>query len=290
MNAKSMLIAAAVLATPACAVSEEDVTSASNEAVTARVDLLGETYLSRDTFTVTEYRRRPNGDYVEDTITVRYRLRFIPAGTDYTYDGEGTMEYETVIDRVEIGKPELAFSDDTSYFAKRKDRNSFSLFDCDSTSRCTDGNDVSKLDTFTQDGKKVVKISALNQGDFSRPGIYLAGVTQREILFDPTTAAPDVIALPSTITCEAGDHVLTITPAVPPHTTGAGIELTEKATGKVLDADHYSPVVRDVSGHVFVVSAWSGRRISLGDASARYENEVTGVTLDFPSGTCKVAE
>lgn len=293
MNAKSMLIAAAVLATPACAVTQDEVAAASNDAVTARVDLLGATYLSRDTFTITEYRRRPNGDYVADTIQVRYRLRFIPAGAkttkeaygDYSYDGEGAMEYETVIDKVEVSTPELSYSDDVYYYAKRKDGNSFRLFDCDSTRNCTDGDRVSKMDVFEQNGQKVVKLSGLNLGD-SHPGVYLDGVKTREILFDPTTAAPDWATLPNAIRCSANDHTLTITPS---GSNNAKIELTETSSGAVLDKDSYA-VQKDSLGRLYVVGSWSGLVITLGDHAARYENEITNVNVDFAAGSCRIAE
>lgn len=289
MNAKTMLIAAAVLATPACAVSENEVASASEDAISQRVSLQGETYLSRDIFTVKESRRRPDGQYVEDTLQVRYRLRFIPAGVkttnevygDYSYDGEGVMEYETVIDRVEIGKPELTFSDDVSYYAKRSDGNSFKLFDCDSTSRCADGDRVSKLDVFTLDGKKTVKLSHINIGD-DRPGVYLAGVKVREILFQPTTAAPETIDLPETVTCTANGHTLKLAPVA--GSSLASLEL--KKGDAVVHSGPYYSVLKDVIGRTFVVGSWEGVRISLGDRGARYENEVTGVVLDFASGTC----
>lgn len=296
MNAKSMLIAAAVLATPACSVTQDEVAAAANDAVTARVDLLGETYLSRDTFTVTEYRRRPNGDYVADTITVRYRLRFIPAGAkttkqtygDYAYDGDGAMEYETVIDKVEVSAPALAYSDDVYYYAKRKDGNSFRLFDCDSTRNCHDGDRVSKLDVFKQNGQKVVKLSGLDVGD-AQPGVYLEGVKTREILFDPTTAAPDWASLSNAMSCTSGDHTLTVAPVAPDTSNRAKVELTETSTGKVLDRDDYS-VMKDALGRTYVVGPWAGLVITLGDHAARYENEVTNVNVDFAPGSCTIAK
>lgn len=292
MNAKSMLLAAAVLATPACAVTEDEVASASEDAVSARVSLLGETFLSRDTFTVTQSRRRPDGEYVQDTLQVRYRLRFIPAGVkttnevygDYSYEGEGVMEYETVIDRVQVGKSELTFSDDVSYYAKRTDGNSFRLFDCDSTQRCADNDRVSKLDVFTEGGKKTVKLSHLNLGD-DRPGVYLEGVRTREILFQPTSAAPEHVDLGEPITCTANGHTLRLAPIAPGNSL-ASIELKNDATGAVVHSGPYYSVLQDLLGHRFVVGSWEGLRISLGDRAARYENEVTGLTLDFASGTC----
>ena len=281
MNAKSLLIAAAVLATPACAVSEDEVSKASEDAVSARVSLQGETYLSRDTFTIVQYRRRPDGTDVREELQVRYRLRFIPASVDsYSYDGEGAMEYETVIDQVQTSKPELAFSPDRSFYAKRTDGNSFRLFDCDSTSRCADGKNVSKLDTFMLDGKKTLKLSGLSV-HASQDGVYLEGVNAREILFVPTTAAPEHVDLPSEITCEANGKTLSIT-----HASGslATVELRDR--GAVLESDRYNSVLKDALGHYFVVAPWNGVRISLGDHAARYENEVSGVTVEFASGTC----
>lgn len=297
MNAKSMLIAAAVLATPACAVSEADVTAASAAAVSARVSLQGETYLSRDTFTVTQYRRRPDGQYAEDTITVRYRLRFIPAGVkttkdlygDYEYSGDGVMEYETVIDQVEEGKPELTFSDDMSYYAKRSDGNSFRLYDCDSTHVCADNERVSKLDVFTLDGVKTVKVSGLNQGNFQEQGIYLAGVKARDILFQPAPAAPEPAPLPAAMTCTSGsgDETLTLTPVAGSPT--AKVELKDRS-GAVLESARNDLVLKDALGHYFVVASWEGVRISLGafgDGAAKYENEISGVVVDFAAGTCR---
>lgn len=287
MNAKSILIAAAVLATPACTVSEEEMTAASNDAVTARVSLNGETYLSRDTFTIEEDRRRPNGEYVRDRILVRYRLRFIPAGTGYSYDGEGAMEYETIIDAVQVNKPELAYSDDVAYYAKRTDENSFRLFDCDSSHRCADGERSSKLNVFTQNGRKVVKLSGLNLGD-DRPGLYLEGVTKREILFDPGTAAPETATLSTARTCTANGYTLTVAPAEAPSTTGASYEL--KRGSAVIEQDRWTSLQKDVLGHYFVVAPWSGLLISLGDNAVRYENEVSGLTIDFPKGACSASE
>lgn len=293
MNAKSMLIAAAVLATPACAVSEADVTAASEDAVSARYGLQGETYLSRDTFTVTEYRRH-DGEYVADTIHVRYRLRFLPAGPkttkdvygDYTYDGDGTMEYETVIDRVEVDNPMLSYRDDVSYYAKRSDGNSFRLYDCDSTSTCSDNDHVSKLDVFTLDGVKTVKLSGLNLGD-QHPGVYLSGVKSREILFQPTAAAPEFATLPSATTCNANGHTLVVTPTA----TGesATVTLTENATGAVLTGERYS-TMKDALGHYFVAASWEGVSVALGANAARYVNEVTGASFDFPVGSCTASK
>lgn len=294
MNAKSMLIAAAVLATPACAVSQNEVAAASEDAIQARVSLLGETYLSRDTFQVTQYRRHPDGEYVADTIVVRYRLRFIPAGVkstkqtygDYSYKGEGSMEYETVLDQVEEGKPELRFSDDMTYYAKRTGGGAFRLFDCDSTRRCADGDRVSQLDVSTTGGKKLVTISGLNRGDFQQPGIFLDGVPDAAIVFEPTHAAPEHVALPRAVTCSENGRTLTLSPA---SSERADIELRDDATSTVLDRDDYS-VVKDHLGRYFVVGAWSGLRISLGERSARYENEITGLTVDFAAGACTSLE
>lgn len=295
MNAKSLLIAAAVLATPACAVSEAQVTAAADEAVTARVDLIGETYLSRDTFSVKQYLELPSGEQVEKTIQVRYRLRFVPAGVqttekvygDYDYDGQGTMEYEAFVDQIPVNKPELSSSRDASYYVKRTDGNSFRLFDCDSTSRCSDQRSNSKLTTFTQDGRKVVKLSGLDHGSFDTTGLYLEGVTT-DILFDPSTAAPESASLAKTLACSSNGYTMTLTPNAT--SQSVALKLRDDHTGVVLHESRYFNYIKDVLGHYFATSSWQGVRIALGDASAVYENDATGLALDFPKGSCKSAE
>lgn len=93
--------------------------------------------------------------------------------------------------------------------------------------------------------------------------------------------------LESAITCAAEGHTLKVTPG-PAGNAVASVELT--SDGAVVQRAPYYSVLKDVLGHRFVVGAWEGVRISLGEDAARFENEVTGLALDFPAGSCATGE
>lgn len=191
MNPKSILLASLVLATPACAVTPADMAEVGHQAQAVRVSLGAKTFESRDTFKTSRGHRDSAGVWVEYEATVRYRITFAPAqapdGTiTYAYDGEGGMEYEAIIETVEVGVPNSEHSLGSTYYAKQTDIDTYQLFDCDSTNNCSDRGDHSTLTREMVAGVEVIRLSGLfdNTSGRGNSGLYFAGISASEMVFD----------------------------------------------------------------------------------------------------------
>ncbi len=188
-----LILASLVLATPACSVTQDDVTQASEEALSARVSLKAKSFLSTKIFTVSRFTVGPG--QVDREVKVQYRLTFVPAVLQkegeyidraYTFEdaqpGE-TMEYEVIIETVEVGHPENKWGDDITSYAKRTGRGAFRLYDCDTTRRCQAlDSSVGLLTVGLKNGVETIRLSNLHTEDRSATdtGFYLLENRQDE--------------------------------------------------------------------------------------------------------------
>lgn len=187
MQTKTLLLASLVLATPACAVSVEDMDDAQADALELRAaaQLGTKVFLSTDTFVVRRYEADGRGGHATYDVEVRYQVRFVPAGTkgsDYLYDGRGAMEVEAIIETVDVADPSNVLGSDFTYYAKRTGKSSFRLFDCDSTRRCADDAPTAKITAFRSGGREKLRLSGLfTRVEAGTDGIALTGNTSRSI-------------------------------------------------------------------------------------------------------------
>ncbi len=298
MNAKSIALAALVLATPACALHEAEVADAEGDALSSRVSLKEQTFVSKDSFRITRSRKTKAGGWEEYAVDVRYRLHFVAAGErgdDYRYDGSGALEYETLLDAVEVGDPRAVHPIDTTYYAKRTSNATFKLFDCDSTKNCRDEGPVSKI-TITRSGSKTtLRLSGLFAEKGKRAtGVSLDGVSASEIVFEGAPAPAASAALPRAYACEAGGYGITLTPGA---NDSVDLEIRDAAKAVVVKSKQWP--MRDVAtGDLFAVDTYDRTSLEMrgtreGKASAlaaHYGDAILGLDLEFAAGRCDLVK
>lgn len=295
MNLKTTLLASLVLATPACAVTEAEMAEASEEALASRVDLDTKTFVSKDTFEIEEYVQAGPSEWKPVKVTVRYRIHFVAAQRDdYTWDGQGAMEAEAIIEAFSVASPDKTYPVDMSYFAKRTGNGTFRLYDCDSTRTCNQDGPVSSISFRKVDGIQVLRLSGLYDGGDSSRGVYLEGNTKKELVFDPVPAPQPKTTIGAPIACTKGDLHAAFSPASKGRVE---VELTNTKTGVVLDHAFYA--VKRHNGGTFVgkddaakvtvvVRGTEGENV--GKLSGYYGNGRLGLSLSFPRGSCDVAD
>lgn len=296
MNLKTTLLASLVLATPACAVTEAEMADVSEEALASRVDLDTKTFVSKDTFEIDEYVKVGPSEWKPVKVTVRYRIHFVAAQRDdYTWDGQGAMEAEAIVEAFSVTSPDKTYPVDVSYFAKRTGNGTFRLYDCDSTRRCTQDGPVSSIAFRKIDGVQVLRLSGLDDGsDHSNRGVYLEGNTKRELVFEPVPAPKPNTTIGAPIACTKGDLRAAFTPAP---NGRVEVEVTDTETGTVLDHAFYGVkrhnggtfVGKDDAAKVTVVVRGTESE-NVGKLSGYYGNGRLGLSLSFPRGSCDVAD
>lgn len=159
---KEALVSALLLANPALALAGGALAEARSEALRARADLVESTFASTTTGKATLWvKDAATGQYVSKETEVFYRVSFLPAGAkgnDYEYDGEGEMDYEMLVELVDVATGESNGVDNT-FYVKKEGGSKLKVYDCDSTKRCTEGFGEAKAYVFTtDDGLQGLKI------------------------------------------------------------------------------------------------------------------------------------
>lgn len=294
MNAKSIALAALVLATPACALGEAEMTDAESDAISSRVSLGAQTFVSKDAFRVTRSRKTKAGGWEEYQVDVRYRLHFVPAGKrgdDYRYDGAGALEYEAIIDAVEVGDPRATYAVDNTYYAKRSSNATFKLFDCDSTKNCSDGGPTSKITVVRSGAGAILRLSGLySQKGGRSKGVALDGVTGTELVFESAPAPAEPAGLPKAYACDAGGYHVAMTPG---ENDSVDLEIQDASKKVVVKSKQWPS--RDVAtGDLFAVDTYDRTSFAMrgtrdGKAAhlaAHYTDALLGLDLEFAPGRC----
>jgi hypothetical protein len=135
------LVSALLLANPLSALAGSEVASLAREANGRRAALLSSEFRSKETYSSNITRLNPaSGEWETVEVDVHFTLKFVPAGVkdaDYDFDGQGELDYEVIVDRVD-SKTGEGYSVDHTFFAKSEAGKTLSFFNCDSTKRCTD--------------------------------------------------------------------------------------------------------------------------------------------------------
>lgn len=177
---KETLLSAVLLATAGLSNAGGALADVRRDAQESRTELLAAVFESAKTYKTSEYVfDSASGEYVKRDFDVRVRISFIRAGekdSDYTFDGEGELDYEVIIERVSVNSDNV-FQSDSTYYARRVGSVKYDLFDCDSTSRCIDDEEWGKTSLYvfkTPEGQAMrVKNKNISVGD----------IDEKEILF-----------------------------------------------------------------------------------------------------------
>lgn len=136
-----ILVSALLLSNSVAALANGEVASLARAANGERAGLLSAEFRSKDTYsTVVWTWNAATSGWDEKEVQVHYTLKFIPAGvkdSDYLFDGQGNLDFEVIVDRVDALTGE-AYPIDNTYFVKSEAGKTLSFFDCDSTKRCSD--------------------------------------------------------------------------------------------------------------------------------------------------------
>lgn len=161
---KSLLVSSLLLAAAGCAAEQQgDLADVQDEALKARADLVDQVFVSKDTFTTTQYR----WDAATKTSTavqlqVKLRVKFLRA-TDYELDDKPKgMDYEVVVEQFVEATGET-FGSDSAYFARRTGKTKHEIYDCDSTRKCH--SDFGRAAMYIYDAGKGAKGLKLQQDD-----------------------------------------------------------------------------------------------------------------------------
>ena len=129
---KSFLACSILLAAAGCSAEQGGLAAASSEAITARADLEGDTFLSTDTYA---YRT-----YEGTTVQAKLRLKFIPADSYGLDDAYNTgLDYEVTVEWVDAATGR-AWGLDSTFFARKGSKSAkYDFFDCDSSRNCSTG-------------------------------------------------------------------------------------------------------------------------------------------------------
>lgn len=119
------------------------------------------------------------GEYEEVNIEVYLSVKFLTPGVkdqDYTFNGEGVLDYEALVEYVDIATGKALGSDNT-YYVKKEAGSKLRFFDCDSTRRCDTEYSNTKAYVFDSEKGKILKIR--------NSGVYLSCVpeAEKEVLF-----------------------------------------------------------------------------------------------------------
>lgn len=177
---KEMLVSALLLANPLAALANDEIAIVKKEALESSRNLLAAEFRSIKTYQGSHWvwnETKKDSDLVNFQLYLT--VKFLAPGVkdqDYTFDGEGSLDYEVVVSYVDIATGE-SFGSDNTYYVKKETSSKLRFFDCDSTRRCDSENANSKAYLFNSDQGKVLKIK--------NSDIYLPQVpeTEKEVLF-----------------------------------------------------------------------------------------------------------
>ena len=152
-----ILISSLLLSTPISAMAQSGAEASKAIFAAAKAPLLSAVFLSAKTFKINSY------DLITDRqveVEVYYRISFLNAGakgTDYDFDGSYDLDYEIIIETVEVLSGKVASTDNT-FFGKAKGNKSINIFDCESTRNCTNDIGVAKAIFFSKNSQRSLKI------------------------------------------------------------------------------------------------------------------------------------
>lgn len=183
---KEALVSALLLANPVAALAGTELAAAKRDAVAvtkAAADLLSSEFRSKNVYKSKVWVKNDAGDYVEKETEVFYRLTFVPAGIKgnaasgdgYEFDGPGELDYEVLVEKVDVATGETTGVDNT-YFVKKEGGSRLKFFDCDSTKRCWQDSNNTKAWVFATPEGTGLKIKITEE-------IYLEDITEKEALF-----------------------------------------------------------------------------------------------------------
>ncbi|NRA68253.1 MAG: hypothetical protein HRU19_27460 [Pseudobacteriovorax sp.] len=179
---KELILASLMASSVATTLSAEDRSSLITASIEAQKSEDGTVFLSAKTFAsfkwvevIGEDGRR---DWVKEDVTVRLRITFLDAGVNgdlYTYDGKGNLDYEMIIELIDEATGDVVRRTDTTYYAKREGQIKYSIYDCDSTARCSDDYGKSKFYVFEAPEGRGLKLKTEN--------LYLPVGDDKTVLF-----------------------------------------------------------------------------------------------------------
>ena len=138
---KQLLVSSILLTTPAVALSAPELSVLKAKAHAAQKDLVSESFITPKSYASKKWvQDAVTKDWVEVANEVQFRLIFKKSGikgADYFYDSNCEMDYEVLVEQIDIKTGEK-FSLDNTYYAKKSKDSKIKLFNCNSTANCRD--------------------------------------------------------------------------------------------------------------------------------------------------------
>jgi hypothetical protein len=136
---KELLITSILLVNPVANISANEFQAVKLRNLESRKELIGFSFSSKQILKRNFFiKNKETGEYEDVTIEYRVKLSFIQAvDGNYEYNGNGPLDYEVIVNDVDLNGNPIDFYDST-YFAKETGKNRYRLYNCDSTSYCTD--------------------------------------------------------------------------------------------------------------------------------------------------------
>jgi hypothetical protein len=162
---KEALISALLTMSPSMQLQAGDLQAAMQEVRSEKQNLLGMQFVSKQTGVDEFFVDLPGDDYEIKEQEYFVTLSFMEPDNWYYYDGFGGMEYEVIVEFKSTLTGEPLENWDRHYYAKRLDENTFKLFDCDSSKKCSDSTYNIEFHIFDTPNGKLLKFKRSSEVD-----------------------------------------------------------------------------------------------------------------------------
>lgn len=162
---KEALISALLTMSPSMHLQAQDLQAASEQVRVEKQNLIGMQFVSKNSGLDEFFVNLPGGNYEVKNLEYLVTLSFIEADNWYQYDGFGGMEYEVLVDFKSTVTGQSLENWGRTYYVKRLDENTFKLFDCDSSQKCSDSRNNIEFHIFDTPKGKLLKFKRSSEVD-----------------------------------------------------------------------------------------------------------------------------